>query len=45
MISCRCWIPADKWMSRTSNIRVEIKEALDKSNIEMPFPQRVLHKK
>lgn len=45
MISCRCWIPADKWMGRTSNIRVEIKEALDKSNIEMPFPQRVLHKK
>ncbi|MDA8887586.1 mechanosensitive ion channel family protein [Hellea sp.] len=45
MVSCRCWVPADQWMKRTSDLRIEIKEALDKSKIEMPFPQRVLHNK
>jgi len=44
-VSCRCWVPADQWMKRTSDLRIEIKEALDKSKIEMPFPQRVLHNK
>ena len=45
MVSCRCWMPADQWMKRTSDLRIEIKEALDKSKIDIPFPQRVLHNK
>jgi len=42
MVSCRCWLPADDWMLRTSNLRIAIKEALDKAGIEMPYPQRVV---
>ena len=45
MVSCRCWLPADQWMKRTSDLRIEIKEALDKSKIDIPFPQRVIHNK
>jgi len=42
MVSCRCWLPADDWMLRTSNLRIAIKEALDGAGIEMPYPQRVV---
>mgnify|MGYP000719428583 CR=1 FL=1 len=42
IISCRCWLPADDWMLRTSNLRIAMKEALDKEGIEIPFPQRVV---
>ena len=42
IISCRCWLPADDWMLRTSNLRIAIKEALDKAGIVIPYPQRVV---
>lgn len=44
-LSCRVWLPADNWLQRTSNLRTEIKECLDKANVEIPFPQRVIIQK
>ncbi len=41
-LSCRCWIPADNWLGRTSDIRIAIKSAFDKEGIDIPFPQRVV---
>ena len=41
-VSCRCWLPADDWMLRTSNLRIAIKETLDKEGINIPYPQRVV---
>lgn len=40
--NCRVWLPGDNWFARTSELRIEIFEALGKANIEIPFPQRVV---
>lgn len=40
--NCRVWLPGDKWPARTSALRIEIFEALNAANIEIPFPQRVV---
>ncbi len=40
--SCRCWLPGNDWFKRTSDLRMQIKAALDDANIEIPFPQRVI---
>ncbi|MGB3456308.1 MAG: mechanosensitive ion channel family protein [Litorimonas sp.] len=42
-LSCRCWLPGDNWLMRASNLRMSIKRALDGADIEIPFPQRVVH--
>jgi small conductance mechanosensitive channel len=42
-MSCRCWLPADGWLMRMSRLRMDIKRALDKAEIDIPFPQRVVH--
>lgn len=39
---CRVWLPASDWFARSSELRIQIKEALDAANIEIPFPQRVV---
>jgi small conductance mechanosensitive channel len=39
---CRVWLPADVWLQRSSELRIQIKEALDNAQIEIPFPQRVV---
>lgn len=41
-ISCRCWLPADNWLYRASNLRIAIKAALDAEGIDIPYPQRVV---
>jgi small conductance mechanosensitive channel len=41
-LSSRCWLPAADWLKNTSDIRIAMKQALDKSGIEIPFPQRVV---
>lgn len=42
IFNCRVWLPGDNWFARTSELRIEIFEALGKANIEIPFPQRVV---
>lgn len=41
-MSARCWLPADNWLGRASDVRMRIKKALDEAKIEIPFPQRVI---
>lgn len=36
ILSCRLWLPGDNWLARTSELRVDIKTALDKAGIKMP---------
>jgi small conductance mechanosensitive channel len=42
-LSCRCWLPGDNWLARMSDLRMSIKRVLDQNDIEIPFPQRVIH--
>lgn len=42
-LSCRVWMPGDQWLQRMTDLRVAIKSALDDAEIEIPFPQRVVH--
>lgn len=44
-LSCRCWLPSDNWLRRSSDMRILLKETLDKAGIEIPFPQRVVTRK
>ena len=41
-LSCRCWLPSDGWSQRASDLRIEMKAALDKAKIDIPYPQRVI---
>lgn len=41
-LSCRCWLPADNWLNRTSDLHIQIKTVLDEAKIDIPFPQRVV---
>ncbi len=40
--NCRVWLPSDRWFARTSELRIEVFEALGAAKIEIPFPQRVI---
>lgn len=42
-LSCRVWLPGNDWMMRTSQLRMDMKRALDGAGIDIPFPQRVFH--
>ncbi|MEL6686790.1 MAG: mechanosensitive ion channel family protein [Pseudomonadota bacterium] len=42
-LSCRVWLPGNDWLTRTSQLRMDVKRALDAAGIEIPFPQRVFH--
>lgn len=42
VMSCRVWLPGDKWAARTSDLRLNIKEALDAANIKIISRQEVL---
>lgn len=42
VISSRCWLPAPNWLAQASDMRIALKEALDKDGIEIPFPQHVV---
>ena len=34
-LSCRLWLPGDNWTARTSEVRINLKQALDKADIEI----------
>ncbi|MDH7593456.1 MAG: mechanosensitive ion channel family protein [Methanomicrobiales archaeon] len=41
-IVARIWAPSIEWFSVRSELLLQIKQALDKGGIEIPFPQRVI---
>ncbi len=43
--TARCWLPKETWRLMSTDLRIAIKQAFDDSNIEIPFPQRVIHQK
>lgn len=42
-LSVRCFMGPLDWLKNASDIRIKVKAALDEANIEIPFPQRVIH--
>jgi len=42
VISCRLWLPGDKWTARTSDLRLNIKDALDAANIKIISRQEII---
>ncbi|MEP6342710.1 MAG: mechanosensitive ion channel family protein [Maricaulaceae bacterium] len=40
-ISCRLWLPGDNWTARTSDIHINLKQALDKAGIKIATYQAV----
>lgn len=42
-LELRIWTTNDDWRQATSDLREEIKYAFDANDIEIPFPQRVVH--
>ena len=43
--SCRVWLPGDNWSERTSELRIELFEALKAANIDIPHLQIAASKK
>jgi small-conductance mechanosensitive channel len=42
-INVWCWVPFSVWFDMRKQIIQQIKRELDASNVEMPFPQRVVY--
>lgn len=42
-INVWCWAPFSEWFPLKTLLLMQIKQAFDKNNIEIPFPQRVIH--
>ena len=40
-ISCRLWLPGDNWTARTSEVRVNLKQALDEADIDIATYQMI----
>lgn len=41
-LSARCWLPAAAWLANGSDIRIQMKAALDDAGIKLPCPQRII---
>ena len=42
-INVWCWVPFSHWFPMKTELVQQIKQTLDSSGIEIPFPQRVIH--
>jgi len=42
-INVWCWVPSSEWFPMKTLLVKQIKQAFDRNNIEIPFPQRVVH--
>lgn len=42
-INVWCWVPYSEWFPVKTQLVQQIKQAFNKNNIEIPFPQRVVH--